>query len=54
MARAKTLKGVERKYSKKIGQLLDKMQNNTMEELWAELDKLKQQMKKEMDEIGIK
>lgn len=54
MARAKTLKEVERKYSKKIGKLLDKMQNNTMEELWVELDKIKQQMQKEMDEIGIK
>ena len=30
------------------------MKNNTMEELWVELDKLKDKMQKEMDEIGIK
>ena len=54
MARAKTLKGIESKYSKKIEKLLDKMQNATVGELWEELDKLKAQMQKEMDEIGIK
>ena len=54
MARAKTLKDIENKYSKKIDKLLDKMQNATMGELWVELDKLKDKMQKEMDEIGIK
>ena len=54
MARAKTLKEVENKYSKKIGKLLDKMKNNTMEELWIELDKLKDKMQKDMNDIGIK
>ena len=47
-------KELENKYSKKIGKLLDKMKNNTMEELWVELDKLKDKMQKEMNEIGIK
>lgn len=54
MARAKTLKEVETKYSKKIGKLLDKMKDSAWEDFLKEIDKLRDKMQKEMNEIGIK
>lgn len=49
----KTLSTIENKYSRKIEKLLVKYADKTMSELWVELDKLKANMKKEMEEIGI-
>lgn len=55
MARNKTkaerMKLIEEKYSYKISILLDKMKNNTMQELWVELDKLKIKMGKEISRL---
>ncbi len=45
---------IERKYKKLIGQTIEKMQNNTMEELWVELNKLKSEMKEDFEKAGIR
>ena len=50
--RPKNIKQIEKKYSKKIETLLEVMKDNTMEELWVELDKLKEQMRKDLEQIG--
>lgn len=44
---------IERKYDKLIAKTLERMKDNTMQELWVELDKLKLQMGKELIEAGI-
>ena len=45
---------IERKYKRLIGQTIDRMQDNTMEELCVELDKLKAQMASDFEKAGIK
>lgn len=47
------LRRIQKKYDKLIGKLLKEMKDNTMGELWAELDKLKQQMAEEFERAGI-
>lgn len=42
------LEKVERKYGRKIKMLIKKMKDNTMSELWIELDKLKKEMAEEL------
>lgn len=49
----KTLATIENKYSRKIGKLLERYQDKTMQEFWMEADKLKAKMKEELAEIGI-
>ena len=43
---------IEKKYDAIIGELLIKYRNKTMGELWGELDKVKEQMGKEINEIN--
>ncbi len=45
------LRRFEKKYEKKVDKLIKINQNNSMQELWIELDKLKEKMKIEFDEI---
>lgn len=47
-------KEIEAKYEKLIGDTIERMKENTMAELWEELDKLKIEMGKEFDNLGIK
>lgn len=47
-------KEIEAKYEKLIGDTIERMKENTMAELWEELDKLKIEMGKEFDSLGIK
>ena len=47
-------KEIEVKYEKLIGDTIERMKENTMAELWKELDKLKMEMGKEFDSLGIK
>lgn len=47
-------KEIEAKYEKLIGDTIERMKENTMAELWEELDKLKMEMGKEFDNLGIK
>lgn len=47
-------KEIEAKYEKLIGDTIERMKENTMAELWEELDKLKMEMGKEFDSLGIK
>lgn len=49
----KTLTTIENKYSRKVDKLIQRYQDKTMQELWVELDKLKEKMRKELAEIGI-
>ena len=44
---------IEKKYEKKIGQLIEEYKDKTMGELWAKFDELKLQMKQEFDKAGI-
>ena len=56
MARAKRIKTKESvitKYERKIRKVLNKNWEKTMDELWADLDKLKEQMAEELKEFGI-
>lgn len=47
-------KEIEAKYEKLIGDTIERMKENTMAELWEALDKLKIEMGKEFDNLGIK
>lgn len=47
-------KEIEAKYEKLIGDTIERMKENTMAELWEELDKLKMEMGKEFDNLGIR
>lgn len=47
-------KEIEAKYEKLIGDTIERMKENTMAELWVELEKLKMEMGKEFDNLGIK
>lgn len=49
----KTLTTIENKYSRRVDKLIQRYQDKTMQELWVELDKLKEKMRKELAEIGI-
>lgn len=55
MANSKKIKQnrIEKKYNKLIDELIKSMQNNTMQELWTELDNLKAQMQAELIEAGL-
>ncbi len=44
---------IERKYEKRIGELIEEYKDKTMGELWPKFDELKLQMKKEFDKAGI-
>lgn len=44
---------IEKKYTKLVEELIEKMKDASMGELWAELDKLKLQMKDEFIKAGI-
>ena len=44
---------IERKYEKRIGQLIEEYKDKTMGELWTKFDELKLQMKREFDKAGI-
>jgi hypothetical protein len=45
------LKAIEKKYDKLIGDMLEEYSDKTMEELWGALDRLKEQMGQEINEI---
>lgn len=47
-------KEIEAKYEKLIGDTIERMKENTMAELWEALDKLKIEMGKEFDNLGIR
>lgn len=51
--RIKTKESVITKYERKIRKVLNKNWEKTMDELWADLDKLKEQMAEELKEFGI-
>lgn len=55
MANSKKVKQnrIEKKYERLINDLIQSMQENTMQELWVELDKLKAQMYEELIKAGI-
>ncbi len=48
------LRKIERKYSKLIGKTIEKMKDNTMQELWVELGKLEEKMAIDLEKAGIK
>lgn len=52
--RIKIRKGrIEKKYTKLVEELIDKMKDASMGELWLELDKLKLQMKEDFEKAGV-
>lgn len=55
MANSKKVKQnrIEKKYERLINGLIQSMQDNTMQELWVELDKLKAQMHEELKKAGL-
>ena len=44
---------LEKKYSKLINECIKRNKDKTMQELWVELDKIKADMKVEMEEKGL-
>lgn len=42
-----------KKYDKLVDKTIEKMKDNSMGELWCELDKLKEQMAQEFKQAGI-
>lgn len=48
----KKLKKIEQKYDKLIAETLKAYQDRTMAELWVELDRLKEEMGKELNEVN--
>ena len=44
---------IEKKYDKLISETIERMKDNTMQELWVELNKLKLQMKDDFIKAGI-
>ena len=44
---------LEKKYSKLINECIKRNKDKTMQELWVELDKIKADMKTEMEEKGL-
>lgn len=47
------LNRLEKKYSKLINECIKRNKDKTMQELWVELDKIKADMKTEMEEKGL-
>lgn len=47
------LNRLEKKYSKLIDECIKRNKNKTMQELWVELDKIKADMKAELEEKGL-
>ena len=47
------LNRLEKKYSKLIDECIKRNKDKTMQELWVELDKIKADMKAEMEEKGV-
>ena len=47
------LNRLEKKYSKLIDECIKRNKDKTMQELWVELDKIKADMKAEMEEKGL-
>ena len=47
------LNRLEKKYSKLINECIKRNKDKTMQELWVELDKIKADMKVEMEEKGL-
>lgn len=47
------LNRLEKKYSKLINECIKRNKDKTMQELWVELDKIKADMKAEMEEKGL-
>ena len=47
------LNRLEKKYSKLIDKCIKRNKDKTMQELWVELDKIKADMKAEMEEKGL-
>lgn len=47
------LNRLEKKYSKLIDECIKRNKDKTMQELWVELDKIKADMKTEMEEKGL-
>ena len=47
------LNRLEKKYSKLINECIKRNKNKTMQELWVELDKIKADMKAEMEAKGL-
>lgn len=45
---------IERKYKRLIGQTIDRMKDNTWEELMVECNKLKAQIASDFEKAGIK
>ncbi len=52
-AQKKAKKTIINKYNRLIGQTIKRMGDNTMGELWVELDKLKAEMQAEFEKAGI-
>ncbi len=48
------LRKIERKYSRLIARTIDRMKDNTMQELWVELGKLEERMALDLEKAGIK
>ena len=44
---------LEKKYSKLIDECIKRNKDKTMQELWVELDKIKADMKAELEEKGL-
>ena len=44
---------IEKKYDKLIAETIKRMKESTMGELWAELDKLKAQMREDYKKAGV-
>ena len=55
MANSKKVKQnrIEKKYERLIDDLIKSMHDNTMQELWVELDNLKVKMKSELIKAGL-
>ena len=47
------LNRLEKKYSKLIDECIKRNKDKTMQELWVELDKIKADMKAELEEKGL-
>ena len=47
------LNRLEKKYSKLINECIKRNKDKTMQELWVELDKIKADMKAELEEKGL-
>lgn len=48
----KKLAVIEKKYNKIVGKLLEDYKDREMAEFWAECDKIKEEMRKEIESIG--